>query len=270
MPTAGVGPLMQRELERYGIGSLGPWLSNMIITGASEEQMMLELYERPEFKARFPAIETRRRAGLSPVSVDEYLEYEAVTRTAAKALGVDVSQEEINGLLSNDVSAKEAQDRLSIAARAVYRTDANTRDELNRLYGVTTGDLVRYWLDPKKEAPVLERRFATAMISGEARRSGFQQELNVEQLEYLYGRGMEGENAAEAFGKLVANQELFESVDQTEQDISVDDQLKVLTGDVGLSGQVAKRGEKRAARFQEGGQFSTGSTGVSGLGSANT
>lgn len=268
--AAGVGPLMHRELERYGLASLGDWLSTAIITGMSEEQLQLELYERPEFKQRFPAIEARRRAGLSPVSVDEYLEYEAVSRSAAKALGVDISQEEINNLLTNDVSVAEAQDRLTIAARAVHRADQNTRDELNRLYGISTGDLVRYWLDPKKEAPVLERRFATAMISGEAQRSGFRTELNTDQLDYLYNRGLTGENAADAFGKLVQNQELFEAVDSTEQDMDVDSQLQVLTGDQNLMGQVAKRGEKRAAKFQEGGSFSTGRTGVGGLGSANT
>lgn len=270
MAAPGVGPLMQRELERYGLASLGSWLSNMIITGASEEQLMLELYERPEFKARFPAIDARRKAGLSPISVDEYLEYEAVSKAAAKSLGVDISQDEINQLLVNDISVKEAQDRMAIAARSVYRADAFTRQELNRLYGITTGDLVRYWLDPKKEAPVLERRFATAMISGEARRSGFDQELNTDQLEYLYSRGVTGENSAEAFGKLVASEELFESVDSTEQDIGIDDQLKLLTGDAGIAGEVEKRAQKRVGRFQEGGGFSTGGSGVSGLGSANT
>jgi len=261
---------MQRELERYGLSSLGPWLSTAIITGMSEDQLMLELYERPEFKTRFPAIEARRKAGLSPISIDEYLEYEAVQRSAAKSLGVDISTDDINALLANDVSAKEAQDRLTLAARAVYRTDQFTRDKLASLYGITTGDLVRYWLDPKKEAPVLERRFATSMIAGEALRSGFQADLSTDQLEYLYNRGVTGENAADAFGKLVQSAELFEAVDTTEQDIGVEGQLKVLTGDASLAGQVATRGERRAARFQEGGGFGTWSTGVSGLGSANT
>lgn len=266
---ANLGPILSKVLDQYGLSSLKGWASGLITNGISEDEIALQMYERPEFKKRFPAIDARRKAGLAPISPSEYLAYENTVRQAAKGFGVNITQDEINRALVADVSAQEQQERLGMAARAVYQSDRHTRSELERLYGITSQDLVRYWLNPKEQLPALERRFVTAHISGEAQRAGFDTQLQQSQLEYLYGRGMTGEGAAESFGALVENQELFEAVDQTEEDIGVDTQLKLITGDKDVEKEVEKRAQKRVAPFQQGGGFATGQTGVSGLGSAN-
>ena len=268
--AAPVGPLMEKMLERYGLAGLAPWLSNHIVSGTPIEEIELELYDRPEFINRFPAIRQRGREGKPPLSVDEYLEYERTTRAMANTFGVTLSQSEINASLIHEVSPQEMQERLTLASRAVYQIDATTRQQFQERYGIGTGDLTRYWLDPKKELPALQRRFVQGDIAGSAVRTGFNRELSEENLGMLYDRGVTGENAAEGFGALVESQELFEAVDGTENDIEVEDQLGLLTGDAELMGEVQKRGEKRAAKFKEGGGFSTGNKGVSGLGSANT
>lgn len=266
---ANLGPILSTLLDRYDLSSLKNWASDALIRGLSEDEIVLEMYERPEFKTRFPAIEARNKAGLAPVSVEEYLGYEAQTRAWAKQAGFTLTQDEINKMIAGDVSAQEAADRIDVASRAAFMTDDQTRNELQRLYGISGGDLVRYWLNPKEEMPKLQRRFVTAQISGESIRSGYDHQLDENQLGYLYGRGMTGEQASKSFGDLVERAELFEATDVTEEDIGVDDQLKLITGDIDQAGVVAKRGERRAAAFQGGGGFSTGKTGVSGLGSAN-
>lgn len=266
-----LGPIMSKMLARYGLTQLGVWLSKRITAGASPEEIELELYDRPEFIRRFPAIRERERAGLPPLSVDEYLSYEASASAAAKSLGVRISQDEINRLLTANVSINElVEDRLSLAARAVHMVPQEFRSELNRLYGIQDGDLIRYWLDPKKEAPELQRRFAAASISEQAQRTGFSDELSAQQAEGLVDRGMSADRAAEAFDMLVRAEELFSATDATEDDITIDDQLALLTGDTKLAEDVERRGERRAARFGEGGDFATGRTGVAGLGKATT
>src|SRR5690606_32917946 len=265
-----LGPIMSKMLDRYGLGELGSWLSQRITAGASPEQIELELYDRPEFIKRFPAIRIRGRDGLPPLSVDEYLAYEAQATTIARAYGVSISQSQINDLLAGNVSMAEAQDRLDLASRAALQSDSKTRAELNRIYGVTTGDLINFWLDPKETSVGLQRKFATAQISGEAKRAGFDQDLSRGQLGYLVNRGMTPDQATSAFGQLVESEELFQSTDVTEDEIGIDDQLSILTGDQNLTEKVERRGERRFARFQEGGAFSTGRSGVAGLGSANT
>ena len=268
--AAPVGPLMQKMLARYGLESLAPWLSNHIVSGTPIEEIELGLYARPEFTARFPAIQKRTAAGLPPLSVDEYLAYEAQATTVARAYGVKISQKQIDDLLTGNVSIAETQERLDLASRAALQSDSETRRELNRIYGVTTGDLVNFWLDPKETQVGLQRKFATAHISGEAKRAGFDTDLTRQQLGYLVNRGMTADQSAGAFGQLVEAEELFQSADDIEEDIKIEDQLALIIGDQDLKAEVTKRGEKRFAKFQEGGSFSSGKSGVAGLGSANT
>lgn len=265
-----VGPMLKQMLERYGLGSLAPWLSNKVMQGASLEEIELELYDRPEFRLRFPAIRTRGQNGLPPLSVDEYLAYEQQATQVARAYGVEISQKQMNDLLAGNVSIAETQERLDLASRAALQSDSKTRQELNRIYGVTTADLVSFWLDPKETLVGLQRKYATSAISGEAKRAGFETDLTRQQLGYLVNRGMQPEQASQAFGALVQSEELFASTDMTEEEIGVEDQLALITGDERVAGEVEKRAERRGARFQEGGGFATGRTGVAGLGSAET
>jgi hypothetical protein len=259
---------MTSLLERYGLQSLTSWASDAIIRGLSPEEIELQLRDRAEFKSRFPAIEAREKAGLPPLSADEYLSFENTISQMSRVFGMTITKSQTDTMLSNNVSAVEAQDRLTLAARAVFEEPAETRVALDRLYGITTGDLMNYWLDPKKTLPILQRRFAAADIAGSAQAAGYLQ-LSAIQAERLYEGGVTEDTARGAFGELVRAEELFESVDQTEQDIGLDQQLELLTGNQELAQQVERRGERRAARFQEGGTFATGRTGLAGLGSAN-
>lgn len=271
MPGPGsVGPMLRRLLDAYGLGSLTQWAAEMVYDNATEDEIELALYERPEFKARFPAIFHRQKYGYPPVSVDEYLSYENTINQVAKSYGVTISKQRVDALLSLNVSANEADERLGMAAQVVYRSSPETRSKLSALYGIAPGDMINYWLNPREELPKLQRRFVSADIAASATRSGFNRDLTAGQAEFLYERGMTGEAATDAFGVLVENEELFEAVDDTESDIGVDDQLRLISGDTGLAGQVERRSEKRRAQFEGGGGFATGRDGIAGLGSAST
>lgn len=264
-----IGPIMQQMLDRYGLGSLATWLSQRITAGASPEQVELELYDRPEFITRFPAIRIRGREGLPPLSVDEYLAYENTMNQMAKAFGTTLTKEQTDAMLAANVSASEGQERLGMYAKAVYQSPPEVRNRLETFYGISTGDMVGYLTDPKTQLPVLQRRFAAADIAASAMRAGYDRELSAEQGERLFEAGVTGESALEGFGQLIEAEELFEAVDVTEEDLDLDQQLSLLAGNQDLAAAVATRGERRAARFQEGGAFSTGREGVAGLGSAN-
>lgn len=264
-----VGPLLSQLLARYGLESLAPWLAERITQDTSEEQIQLELYDRPEFKARFPAVAAREKAGLPPVSIEEYLTYENQMSQVSRAYGITLDKSKVDALISNNVSAAEAEDRVGIAARAVYQTDQTTRAELSRLYGIETGDLINYWLDPRDQMPVLQRKFVTGQIAGEAKRAGFREQLTAGQAGYLYEAGVTGENAGEAFGKLIEAETLFQATDRTETDIGVDDQLALVAGDVRVGQEVVRRAGRRVAAFEGGGSFAAGKTGIAGLGSAS-
>jgi hypothetical protein len=156
-----------------------------------------------------------------------------------------------------------------MAAMAVYQSRPETREQLQRLFGVTSGDLISYWLDPKTTVQNLQRRLAVSQIAAEAQAAGYRSDLTISQGLQLFEAGLTAEQARTGFGELVEAEELFEAVDETEQDVDVESQLSLLTGGAELAQEIERRGEKRAAKFQEGGGFSTGESGVRGLGSAN-
>ncbi|NIX25133.1 MAG: hypothetical protein GWN07_37180, partial [Actinobacteria bacterium] len=143
-----IGPQLQAALARYGLGDLAPWLSEMIVSNASDAEIELGLREQPAFRTRFWMIFEREKAGLSPISPDWVVEYEARVMEGARALGATVTREQIGRLIANNVSAEESLNRVSIAATAVYQSPPETRAALGRLYGITHADMVDYWLDP--------------------------------------------------------------------------------------------------------------------------
>lgn len=262
-----IGPLLQSLLDRYGLGELADWAAELLITGASEDEIILALYDQPALHKRFPWIKQREAAGLGPMTIEEGLSYEQFARQAAKAYGLNITQDEINANIAGDVSVKELEDRIGMASAAVHAMSPTVRAQVGVLYGITEEDLVRSWLNPKEQAPVLRKRLASSQIASEGLAAGFGQ-INAAQAERLYEAGLSGEDAREGFGRLTQMGELFRATDLTEQDIDVDEQLGVLTGEQDTLTELQRRAQRRTGRFQEGGGFATGRKGVAGLGSA--
>ncbi len=262
-----LGPMLTDVLARYGLQGLAEWMSDKITSGASEAEITLELYDRPEFKQRFPAIFQRQNAGMSPITPEEYIQYEGFARATANQFGVNVTQDEINASIAGDVSVKEMEDRLGIAAQVVYRSPQEVRDNLTRMFDLTTGDMIRYWLDPKQELPSLQKRFFSAQISAESQLAGIGQ-LSAEQAGRLVDRGLTGENAQDALQKIGRSGELFAATDQTETDLGLEGKLAALVGDPEVTTELERRAQRRRSPFESGGGFATGRAGVAGLGSA--
>lgn len=264
-----VGPLLSQLLARYGLESLAPWLAERIIKNTSEEQIQLELYDRPEFKARFPAVAAREKAGLPPVSIEEYLTYENQMSQVSRAYGTTITKDRVDNLIANNVSAAEAEDRVGLVATAIYRSDPVARQQLAERYGITMGNLIDVALNPREELPKLQRKFIQAEIAGAGIRSGFNQPLSEAQVGVLYDAGVTRETATEAFGKLIEAENLFQATDRTETDIGVDEQLALVAGNVRVGQEVVRRAGKRVAAFEGGGSFAAGETGIAGLGTAS-
>jgi hypothetical protein len=264
-----IGPLLQSLLDRYGLGSLADWAAELLITGASEDEIILQLYDRPEVAARFPWLKQREAAGLTPLSIEEGLQYENFARQTAKSLGLNITDEEIWANIGGDVSIKELEDRISMASAAVHSLNPMVRAQTEMLYGITTEDFIRSWLNPKEQAPVLRKRLVASQIAAGSLLSGFGQ-LTAPQAERLYEGGFDPEQAQQAFTRLAQQRELFEATEGTEEDIGMNEQIGSLLGDTNTLTELQRRAQRRTGYFQSGGQFATGRGGVGGLGSAAT
>lgn len=257
-----LGPQMTAALKKYGLESLTEWASNALIQGKSEDEIMLDLYEQQAFRNRFAGMFAREAAGYPPVSIDQYLEYEDMASSLGTTWGMTLSKQEVDNLIANNVSARELEQRFTIAATAVYEDDSFVRDSLTRLFGVNQENLMRYWMDPKTTLGTLQQQYKMGELAGAAMRTGFGQ-ITASQALRLQGAGVTEEAAVGGFGDLRRSMELFTPLDEGEDVIDVDTQIGLLAGDADAMAQVEKRQARRKAEFEGSGGYATSQEGFS-------
>lgn len=266
-------------LRGYGLAELGPWAYEQVTSGNSPTMIRQLLWEQPAFKKRFKVIFDRRDKGLSSMSVDEVLDYEAKAAQLFRAAGLPPgfydSPDDFHNFLANDVSLSELNERVTIAQNLAYNTPAETRAEMQRLYGMGGADIgaeTAYILDPTRALPILQSQFAAAQNASASLRSGYGQ-LNRTEAERLAALGIDPNRASQGFGALVSSRQLFNALpgmENAEDSISREEQLSAaFGGDATAQARLSRRGESRAAAFASGGNFVSDRDGFSGLGSAS-
>lgn len=255
-----LGPQMTAILKRYGLEDLTQWASEAIIGGMSQDEVLLSMYEQPTFKTRFAGIFAREAAGLPPISIDDYLAFESTVTSLASTWGMTLTKAEMDGFISNDVSAREVEQRFTIAATAVYEDGPEIKSELERLFGIGQEQLMRFWMNPKSELGNLQQKYRMGEIAGASLRTGFGQ-LSLNQAQRLQEAGVTRDQALTGFGELASMSELFDSLDSGEDAITIDEQLGVLTGDAASMQKVEERSQRRQAEFQGSGGFATNEQG---------
>lgn len=258
--SSSVGPQTRSMLKRYGLEDLTQWLGDAIIKKKSQDQILLELHDQPAFRKRFPAIRAREQAGLPPVSPEEYLAYEELASSLGSTWGLDLSKKEVDALLTNDVSPAELEQRFNIAATAVFESDRETRDELQRLFGVGQGDLMRYWMNPKEQFGVLQNQYRMGEIAGAALRTNYGQ-IDLAAAERLLEAGFDRNAALSGFGELQRQRSLMSPIGLGERGFTQEEQVEMLAGDVELQRSLERQAQGRVAEFAGGGGFAPGEEG---------
>ncbi len=262
---------LQETLGQYGLSGLSSFVWEQIVGGKSQAEVLRDIRKTPEFRQRFPAIEAREKAGLTPLSPGEYVAYEKQARQTFRAAGLPEgfydSNEDFTRFLERDVSMSELADRVALASTAAYNTPADVRRELER-FGLRGGDLTAFFLDPAAAQPVLERKYGAARLSANAGRTGFGSLTEGEATD-LFQSGVTEAAAQEGFGELAANRELFGSLDLGENVIDRGEQIGAqFKGNAAAQQRIQNRKRRRQSQFEGGGSFATGQGGVVGLGSA--
>lgn len=255
-----LGPMLTSLLTQAGLKDLIKWATDMIVKGASEAEIELSLYDQPAFIARFPAIKARLAAGLAPISVIDYLNFESTVQSMASTAGMTLTKAEVDQLLIHDVSAVEVDKRIQLAVEAV-QSDIETRTFLKDNYpGITDGQLMKFWMDPKAELPILQHQLRTGQIGGAAARVGYG-DITLAQAGRLAEVGMDQQQAATGFARLVDLAPLFTPISQVEDVITTDEQIELLAGDQQAALEVEQRQRQRQAEFEGGGGYAQGKEG---------
>jgi hypothetical protein len=177
-----------------------------------------------------------------------------------------LGQDAVTGLLTNEVSGDELESRVVMAAAGAFQASQEVKDTFARFYGIDSGGLTGYFLDPERALPLLEKQYVSSQIGAEAALQDVVVASNT--AEDLYQMGVSQEQARAGFGT-VGRQMSFT---QGRGDVVSQEQL--ISGQFGQDQESLKAIERtargRVGRFQEGGGFAGSQAGVTGLGSAAT
>jgi hypothetical protein len=259
--------IIETYLAEYGLESLAGWAQKTLGENPQIDSATFEalLYATPEFQERFPAFNELRRTSRG-ISVKDYQNYETAMRSTFQLWGIPYemygTKESIADLLLNDVSAAEATWRIEQAAEAAFTAPAEARESLMSMYGVDSGGLIAYWLDPDRAQPILERQWAAAQIAGAAKR----QEVgtSIEEAERLASLGITQAQADQGFSDVSMAKGLTSGAGETVT------QAELTAARFGTDSAAAKKVERvrggRVGQFQSGGGAAESQSGVTGLG----
>lgn len=192
---------LSNTFTNFGLSSLVPKITEFIQQGFSYDTVTLRLQETPEYKKRFSANEARRKTGLPVLSPAEYLNleqgYRQVARTAGLPEGFYDSIDDFSNFITNDVSPVEFQERVDIASNAIMNSDPFYTDSLRRMYGLDTGEMIAYALDPQRALPSLTKVARAVEFGTAAARQGFTPSVSV--AEQYAGMGVTRQQAEQGF-----------------------------------------------------------------------
>lgn len=259
---------LQAFFRQYGLEGLESWAWDQILSDASKSQVLLTMYDQPAFRERFPAIEARRAAGLSPITIDAYVAYESMAygmmRSAGLPPGFYDTTSDFSDLIAADVSVAELEQRINNGYVAVAESPAEVRAAFAEFYGADgDGALAAFFMDPDVATPVLRQRVAAAQIAGRGGMAGFG--LDQARAEELALAGVTGDAAADAFARLDQQRGLFRETVGDTADLTAEGEG--LDAALGFGGDaVRRRAAERAAVFSGGGGAYLTGEGVAGAG----
>lgn len=268
--------LLYQTLNYWGLGELAEWawdLQTGKTTGspATEGEVYLAILAHPTFEAKYPAFNQLAQDGRG-ISVEDYQNYQNDVRNYLQAFGVPSGMydtpQSIATLLLNDVSREEVRDRLNLAAQASFTAPEEVRRALTERYNATPGDLVGYYLDPDKAAPLLEQQYRSAQVIGAAERQGFN--VATAAAERIASQGVEYGAASQGFSQAAQARELSTDL-FGDEGVSEEELVGGIFGDGTSALKTDTVARRRSAAYQAAqGGAAAGQTGVSGLGSSST
>jgi hypothetical protein len=186
----------------YGLETLAGFIDRRIKADVSEDMLLLELYDQPEYQLRFPGMKALRAKGKT-ITEAEYIRDEKAFAQTARFFDIPIgfydTPDDFGKLIGNLVSPKEFQDRLQIGQDLARSMSPAAREQLQELYNIGEGGITAYVLDSDRAEPILRKQAKAAQFVGFGREQGFKLEgMTAAQAEQIAG--------TEAYAKLTGQQ----------------------------------------------------------------
>jgi hypothetical protein len=258
-------------LGDYGLQSLASWAWGEVTSGVSSAQMLLDMYQTPQFQQRFPGIAIRQAKGLPAISPADYVSYEdslaQLTNQYGIPQGIWDTPESIGEMIGNDVSINEAQARIQNGYAAVATAPPEVQASFAQMFGAAgTGALAAYMMDEKRSVPVLEQQVTAAQLQGTAGMSSI--DLNSGVALQLAQAGVTQSQVQTAAGNVAQQASLYDANPGENVPTQTQGVQAQLGTDAQAAAEVAQAQSERQAAFKGGGGAESDQYGSEGVGAA--
>jgi hypothetical protein len=203
------------------------------------------------------------------ISEAEYIAYERDAAGLERQYGLPagmLGRDKVAQLLEKEVSARELEERVTMAAAGAFQTSPEVQRVFQDYYGIGPGGLTAYFLDPEVATPLLNKQYVSSRIGAEAARN--QVSIDKSLSELLQVEGVSADEARTGFQQVAQQRELTSG----RGDVVSQEQLirGGMLQDAESQKAIERAGMARVGRFQGGGGFVGSNEGMSGLRGAAT
>jgi len=167
-------------LNELGLGDLYDEVNRMISEDKTVATIKLELPKTEAYKQRFPGMEALRKAGRA-ISEAVYISNEKGYLQTLRAYGLDSavlgSRSELGKYIANEVSPREFEERVNIAATRVKENPDVIATFKSYFPEADEGGVIAYLLNPKAGMDIIKKQIRVSEIGAAATKAGFARDL---------------------------------------------------------------------------------------------
>lgn len=236
--------------------------------GQGRDQLLADLRGSQAYKVRFSGMAALAAKG-EAISEHDYMGVEASLASQMQGYGMSqyATHDFLGKVIGASVSPSEFATRLQDVQDIVNNVPA--KDYFRSEFGISTGDLMAYWLNPAEAEPVIHQKVQAAKIGAAAGSAGVGI-LDPATALHLAGLGITQDQAVSGFGKIGQNSELEQDLGHGTSAVSLQDMIgATFQNNAEDQKKMDMASGSRVAAFQNGGSFAGTTRGESGLEDAN-
>ena len=172
---------LQQNLSVWGLEALTPWVHDQVFSSENNinTAIIQNIRNTAEYKNRFSGLE-KLKQNQPGATENTYMQLEDNIRGALN--GVDMppnwlSQQQVGTLIGNGMYGANLTDRINKGLEVIQHASAQTKQMLNEYYGVDTGNLLGYVLDPNNNN--YKEQIQASQAGGAALQTGFKGETKA-------------------------------------------------------------------------------------------
>lgn len=177
-------------LGELGLADLADEVDRMIREDYTVSQIKIELPKTASYQTRFPGMEALRKAGRA-ISEATYIANEKGYLQTLRAYGLDTavlgSRSELGKYISNEVSPREFEERVNLAATRVQENPDVIATFKSYYPEADQSGVITYLLNPKAGMDVIKKQVRVSEIGAAATKAGFIQQIGAEYAGTLVG-----------------------------------------------------------------------------------